>query len=75
MPQLKELYLGLNPMLGTRGTAALFAVLKKRPALIFLDVGPCGIDDEGVASLLDSLGKDDFKALKNLYLDGNKLTG
>jgi len=53
---------------------ALAALLRKLPALKELLLGNCGIRDEGVASLVDNLGKDDFKALKRLYLDMNELT-
>ena len=53
---------------------ALAALLRKLPALKELLLGNCGIRDEGVASLVDNLGKDDFKALKDLYLDANALT-
>tara|TARA_B110001452_G_scaffold142721_1_gene118718 strand:- start:162 stop:557 length:396 start_codon:yes stop_codon:yes gene_type:complete len=54
---------------------ALAALLRKLPALKELLLGNCGIRDEGVwPSLVDNLGKDDFKALKRLYLDMNELT-
>ena len=51
--------------------AALAPALKKLLALGTLDLGLNHIGDEGVASLLHNLGKDDFKALEHLYLDGN----
>ena len=49
-------------------------MLKKRPAFEFLDLGACSIDDQGVASLMDNLGKDDFKKLNRLFLGQNKIT-
>ena len=44
------------------------------PALEHLGLSFCAIDDEGVGSLLADLGKDDFKALTTLELEGNQLT-
>ena len=73
MPKLEELYLCEN-VIGNQGVAALAPALKKLPALKVLDLGNDGIGDEGLASLLDNLGKDDFKKLTRLYLDGNLLT-
>jgi len=73
MPKIEYLFLSNSKLPGDQG-AALFATLKKCPALKLLDLGMCGIGDEGVASLVDKLGKDDFKALKKLDLDGNLLT-
>jgi len=62
-----------NPI-GNRGVAALAAPLRKLPALGTMFLGRCEIGDEGVASLVDNLGKDDFKALERLYLERNKIT-
>jgi len=73
MTKLNELHLSDNDI-GDQGVAALAPALKKLPALKRLDLGMCGIGDEGVGSLLDNLGKDDFKALEELYLDANLLT-
>ena len=73
MPLLKELRLVENP-LGNQGVSALLPALKKLPAFELLDLGGCGIDDEGVASLVENLGKDDFKTIKLLYFDENKIT-
>ena len=53
---------------------ALAALLRKLPALKELLLGNCGIRDEGVASLVDNLGKNDFKALEHLGLEGNLIT-
>ena len=44
------------------------------PALKTLNLVCCGMGDEGVASLVANLGKDDFKKLERLYLEGNKIT-
>ena len=74
MPKLRNLHLACNPELGGQGATALSTVLKESPVLECLDLGTCGIDDEGVASLVANLGKDDFKALKTLRLDKNDLT-
>jgi hypothetical protein len=46
----------------------------KLPALLWLALGLCEIGDEGVASLVADLGKDDFKALRQLHLIGNQIT-
>ena len=73
MLKLERLFLDRNP-LGNQGVASLAAPLRKLPALTVLNLGDCGIGDEGVASLFANLGKDDFKALERLYLDGNNLT-
>jgi len=72
LPNLEILFLG-NSKMG-KGVAALAPGLKKLPALRLLDLGVSEIDDEGVSSLLDNLGKDEFKALEELHLDGNLLT-
>jgi len=74
MPKLEELGLGNNPI-GNKGVAALAAPLRKLPALKVLRVMNCEIGDEGVATLVAGLGKDDFKALNELWLAGNKITG
>ena len=73
MPKLEELYLGENGITN-ESVAILAPVLKKLAALKLVDLGMNDIADEGVASLLDNLGKDDFKTLKGLYLDGNILS-
>ena len=73
MPKLAVLGLNFNPI-GSQGVAALVPVLRKMPALKKLCLCHCDIGDEGVASLVGNLGKDDFKALENLYLDDNKIT-
>jgi len=44
------------------------------PALKVLHLANCEIGDEGVATLVADLGKDDFKALEKLWLAGNKIT-
>ena len=54
--------------------AALAALLRKLPALKELYLDGCEIGDEGVASLVGNLGKDDFKALEMLYQVKNKIT-
>ena len=54
--------------------AALAAPLRKLPALIMLMLAHNGIGDEGVASLFANLGKDDFKALEDLWLANNQIT-
>jgi len=73
LPKLETLCTS-NNKLGTQGVISLAPALKKLPALLHLDLGECGIGDEGVSSLLDNLGKDEFKVLEKLYLDGNLLT-
>jgi len=73
MPRLEVLSISGNPI-GNRGVAALAAPLRKLPALGTLFLGRCEIGDEGVASLVDNLGKDDFNALENLDLSNNKIT-
>ena len=73
MPKLELLGLGFNPI-GNQGMAALAAPLRKLLALKVLDLDGCEIGDEGVASLVANLGKDDFKALTALYLYSNALT-
>ena len=69
-PKIEMLSLGHNPI-GSQGVAALAAPLRKMPALSQLLLDRCEIVDEGVASLVDNLGKDDFKALEYLDLSPN----
>jgi len=73
MPKLESLNLSHNPI-GNRGVAALAAPLRKMPALKSVLFRSCEIGDEGVASLVDNLGKDDFKALEILWLGHNQIT-
>ena len=73
MPKLEELHLDRNP-LGNQGVAALAAPLHKLPALKKLYLSYCQIGDEGVASLVGDLGKDGFKALTTIFLEGNNIT-
>ena len=74
MPKLEKLNLNSNPALGNHGVTALATALRKLPALSGLFLHNCGIGDEGVASLVANLGKDDFKALAQLNLSCNHLT-
>ena len=64
----------LGNHLGNQGVAELAAPLRKRPALMKLLLPDNKIGDEGVASLLANLGKDDFKALEQLWLGFNEIT-
>jgi len=73
MPKLTSLGFADNPI-GNQGVAALTASLRNMSGLDRLFLCRCEISDEGVASLVDNLGKDDFKALNTLYLGGNKIT-
>ena len=73
IPKLEELTLAAN-QIGLQGVVALAPVLRKLPALKRLDLGEAEIGDDDVEALLINLGKDDFKALQKLYLDGNELT-
>jgi len=73
MPKLESLYLGDN-RLGCQGLKALAKPLRAHPTLQVLHLDDCGVGDEGVASLVDNLGKDDFKSLQQLWVDGNGLT-
>jgi len=73
MRRLEVLYLNHNPI-DEQSAAALAAALRKLPALKMLNLDACAIGDEDVASLVDNLGKDDFKALESINLYGNKLT-
>jgi len=72
-PKLVFLEIQGNPI-GNQGVAALAAPLRKLSALTSLILGRCEVDDKGVASLVDNLGKDDFKALQHLLLYNNKIT-
>jgi len=73
MPKLVVFNVCGNPI-GNQGVAALGAPLRMLPALKVLDLFNCKIGDEGVASLVADLGKDDFKALESLWLGYNKIT-
>jgi len=73
MPKLKVMNFSFNS-LGNQGVVALAAPLRSLAALEHLYLVNCGIGDEGVASLVANLGKDDFKALKMLFLDTNAIT-
>jgi len=73
MPTLENLHLK-DPSIGSQGMAVLAAPLRKLPALRSLFLISCGMGDEGVASLVENLGKDDFKKLERLYLHDNQLT-
>ena len=73
LPKLTNLEIARNP-LGNQGVATLAAPLRKLPALTELSLDDCEIDDGGVASLVDNLGKDDFQSLQYLWLEGNKIT-
>ena len=57
-----------------RAIAALAGSLRKLPLLREIHLARCDISDEGVATLMANLGKDDFKGLKTLSLKNNKLT-
>ena len=72
-PQLDTLMLYDNP-LGAQGIVALAPALRKLPELTTLNIHSCDIGDEGVASMVDNLGKDDFKKLEKLDLCANKIT-
>jgi len=74
MPKLEEMFFGNNPQLGNPGIAVMAPVLRKCPALVTLSCWAAGIDDEGVVSLVDNLGKDEFKKLEELDLDYNEVT-
>ena len=54
--------------------AALALALRKLPVLKRLDLSACKFGDEDVASLLDNLAKDDFKALEILVIVANNVT-
>ena len=69
---LKVLDLRTNP-LGKQGVVALATALRKHPALVHLTLERCELCDDGVATLLKDLGKDDFTTLKTLDLEGNEM--
>jgi len=73
MAKLEALFLSGNPI-GNQGAAALAESLRMLRALLMLDLSFCEIGDEGVASLVANLGKDDFKKLNMLFLRNNKIT-
>ena len=73
MPKLEGLGVATNP-LGNRGVATLAAELRKRPAINGLNFENCNIGDDGVASLVANLGKKEFKALTEIWLDSNEIT-
>ena len=73
MPKLEELYISSNPI-SNQGATALALPLRTRPLLKELLLHGCAIGDEGVASLVADLGKDDFKKLEVLYLYRNEMT-
>jgi len=73
LPKIEIMGLYYNPI-GNQGVAALAAPLRKMPALTKLILSGCEIGDEGVVSLVDNLGKDDFKALEHLWLNHNNIT-
>ena len=72
-PKLERLVLSANPI-GSTGVAALASPLRKQPVLRELHLVRCDIGDEGVASLMQNLGKDDFKALEDLVIAQNLIT-
>ena len=72
LPKLETLWLSHNPI-GNQGVAALATSLRNLP-LKDLNLVNCKIDDEGLASLLANLGKDDFKKLEKLFLTYNEVT-
>jgi len=72
-PKIDMLSLGRNPI-GNQGATALASPLRKLPAFQALLLDCCEICDEGVASLVDNLGKDDFKKLEILHLSHNQIT-
>ena len=73
MPKVEGVIISGNPI-GSQGVAVLAAPLRKMTALKELYVCENSIDDKGVASLVDNLGKDDFKALEVLHLGCNMIT-
>ena len=73
LPNLETLGLGGN-FLGAQGAAALATPLRTLPRLHSLHLWSNNIGDKGVASLLDKLGKDDFKALERLSIASNNIT-
>ena len=73
MPQLQKLDLNFNHI-GSQGAGALALPLCKLPALKSLHFEGAEIGDEGVASLVANLLKDDFKKLEFLALHRNRIT-
>ena len=73
MPKLEVLSLAHNPI-SNQGVAALAAPLRTRPSFRKLGLVGSEIGDEGVASLVDNLGKNDFMALEALWIHGNMIT-
>ena len=73
LPKLKDVRFATTG-LGRSGLAALLPALRALPGLKRLNLFNCAICDEAVALLAANLGKDDFKALQELVLDGNQLT-
>ena len=73
LPKLVTLALGSNHI-GTQGATALATPLRQLPALKELVFELCEIGNEGVASLLGNLGKDDFKVLEGLHLNDTEVT-
>jgi len=73
-PELKDLHLSVNKRLGNQGAAALAAPLRNHSRLDRLVISGCSIGDDGVSSLFANLDKDDFKALNQVWLNGNPLT-
>jgi len=73
LPKLEILDLSSNAI-GDLGVAALAAPLRKLPLLKTMFVNNCQVTDEGLASLVAGVGKDDFKELEKLGLRLNRLT-
>ena len=72
MPKLKILGFSHNPV-GSQGMAALAAPLRLLRGLKKLFLHSCHIGDQGVASLVTDLGKDDFRALEVLGVSDNNI--
>ena len=73
MPKIQTIDLSTNPV-GNEGVTVLAPLLRTLPALKRLNLMGCEIGDEAVASLVDDLGKDDFKKLDALFLQCNNIT-
>jgi len=73
MPKLEKMLVGQNTI-GDQGMAALAPVLQKLTLLTNLVLWGNHVGDDGLASLVDNLGKDDFKKLEELDLDYNDVT-
>lgn len=73
LPNLVNLQIHGNAI-GDQGLKALAPPLRTRRALKLLHLGTNGIGDEGIASLVGSLGGDELKSLEELYLEHNQLT-